>query len=144
MPDYGILTELLDLPNVQITHYQRSEPNRVTVFIESTQAAALCPKCQRASLTVHDTSPVQIIRDLPIWNRACWLSYTPRRFACATCQHTFVERVGWREPGSDYTVRYEEFIFEQVRRESVTQVAHDEHMSEDIIQGIFEHWAKKR
>ena len=85
-----------------------------------------------------------MIRDLPIWNRRCWLSYRPRRFDCATCDNTFVERVAWREPGLDYTVRYEQAIYEKVRRESVAQVAQDERLSEDIIQGIFERWAKKR
>jgi Helix-turn-helix domain of transposase family ISL3 len=68
----------------------------------------------------------------------------PASLQCATCDNTFVERVAWREPGFDYTVRYEEFIYEQVRRESVAQVAQDEQLSEDIIQGIFERWAKKR
>jgi hypothetical protein len=41
-------------------------------------------------------------------------------------------------------MRYEQAIYEKVRRESVVQVAHDECLSEDIIQGIFERWAKKR
>jgi hypothetical protein len=44
----------------------------------------------------------------------------------------------------DYTIRYEQAIYEKVRRESVAQVAQDERLSEDIIQGIFERWAKKR
>ncbi len=50
----------------------------------------------------------------------------------------------WREPGFDYTTRYEAFIYEPVRRQSVAQVARDERLSEDIVQGIFERWAKKR
>jgi hypothetical protein len=41
-------------------------------------------------------------------------------------------------------VRYEHALYEKVRRESVAQVAQDERLSEDIIQGIFERWAKKR
>ena len=49
----------------------------------------------------------------------------------------------WREPGLDYTMRYEQALYEKVRRESVAQVARDEGLSEDIIQGIFERRAKK-
>ena len=41
-------------------------------------------------------------------------------------------------------MRYEQAIYEKVRRESVAQVAQDERLSKDIIQGIFERWAKKR
>jgi len=144
MAYYSLLTELLDLPNIRVIHYQLVGPHRLNVSVESAQAAAICPTCHQVSLSVHDLSEPQMIRDLPIWNRQCWLCYRPRRFECATCGNTFVERVAWREPGFDYTVRYEEYLYEQVRRESVAQVAHDEHLSENTVQGIFERWAKKR
>jgi transposase len=141
---YDWLTELLDLPNVRVIHFQLVGSHRLNVVVESTLEAAICPECQQLSLIVHDQGAPQMIRDLPIWNRRGWLSYRPRRFDCATCDNTFVERVAWREPGLDYTVRYEQAIYEKVRRESVAQVAQDERLSEDIIQGIFEGWAKKR
>jgi len=144
MAKYDQLTELLGLPNVQVTHYQLVGPNRLNLFIESTVAAGVCPTCQHLSLVVHDYSEPQLIRDLPTWNRRCWLRYCPRRFECPTCEKTFVERVAWREPGLDYTTRYEQFIYEQVRQQSVAQTARDERLSEDIVQGIFERWAKKR
>jgi len=103
MAKYDHLTELLGLPNVQVTHYQLVGPNRLNLFIESTVAAGLCPTCQQLSLAVHDYGEPQLIRDLPIWNRRCWLRYSPRRFECASCEKTFVERVAWREPGLEYT-----------------------------------------
>jgi transposase len=141
---YDWLAELLDLPNVRVIHFQLVGSQRLNVVVESISEAALCPRCQQPSLIVHDQGEAQMIRDLPIWNRRCWLSYRPRRFDCVTCDHTFVERVAWREPGLDYTVRYEHALYEKVRRESVAQVAQDERLSEDIVQGIFERWAKKR
>ena len=144
MVKYDHLTELLGLPNAQVTHYQLVGPNRLNLFIESTVAAGLCPTCQQLSLVVHDYGEPQLIRDLPIWNRRCWLRYCPRRFECTPCGKTFVERVAWREPGLDYTTRYEQFLYEQVRRQSVAQVARDERLSEAIVQGIFERGAKKR
>ena len=84
-----------------------------------------------------------MIRDLPMWNRRCWIGYAPRRFSCEQCDKTFVERVAWREPGLNYTTRYEEYVYEQVRRETVSQVAQDEGLSEDVVAGIFERRAKK-
>jgi len=140
---YDWLTELLDLPNVRVIHFQLVGTQRLNVVVESILEAALCPHCQQPSLIVHDQGDAQLIRDLPIWSRRCWLSYRPRRFDCATCNNTFVERVAWRESGLDYTVRYEQAIYEKVRRESVSQVAQDERLSEDIIQSIFERGAKK-
>jgi len=144
MANYPMLTELLDLPNVRVTHYQLIGKYRLNLFVESTVEAAVCPTCQQLSLAVHEVSEPQLLRDLPIWNRRCWLWYAPRRFRCATCANTFVERVLWREPGVDYAARYEQFIYERARREPLAQIARTEDLSEDQVQGIFERGAKKR
>ncbi len=143
MAQYDQLTELLDLPNVRVIHYQRVGPNRLNLFVESTLVAALCPTCHAPSLVVHARDDARMIRDLSIWQRQCWVRYVPRRFDCATCQTTFVERGAWREAGCPYTTRYEQALFERVRHETISQVAHDAHLSEDSVQGIFARWAKK-
>jgi transposase len=144
MANYDMLTELLDLSHVRVTHYQLVGKHRLNLLVESTLEAAVCPNCQQVSLVAHDASEPQMLRDLPIWNRRCWLQYAPRRFKCATCENTFVERVLWREPGVDYTVRYAHFIYERARREPLAQIAQTEGLSEDQVQGIFERGAKKQ
>ena len=143
MANYDMLTELLDLSHVRMTHYQLVGKHRLNLSVESTLEAAMCPNCQQVSLAVHDASEPQRLRDLPIWNRRCWLQVAPRRFKCATCENTFVERVLWRELGVDYTVRYAQFIYERARREPLAQIAQTEDLSEDQAQGIFERGAKK-
>ena len=143
MPDYQLLTELLGLPNVRVTHYQLVGAERINLFIESTLPAALCPECQQVSLSVHETGEPQSLRDLSLWQRRCWLSYAPRRFKCATCADTFVERVAWREPGLAYTQRYEQRVYDRTRHEPIAQVARAEGLTEEIVQGLFERWAKK-
>jgi hypothetical protein len=55
----------------------------------------------------------------------------------------FVEPVAWREPGLAYTVRYEQHVDERARREPTQRVAQDEHLTEEIVQGIFARWARK-
>ena len=85
-----------------------------------------------------------MIRDMPMWDRRGWIGYAPRRFKCEHCDKTFVERVVWREPGLNYTTRYENYVYEQVRRQNVAQVAKDEFLSADVVKGIFERRAKKR
>lgn len=144
MANYDLLTKLLDLSNVRVTHYQLVGQRRLNLFIESTVAAAVCPDCQQVSLAVHQVGEPQMLRDLPIWNRRCWLRYAPRRFKCETCATTFVERVLWRESGLDYTIRYEQFIYERTRREPLAQIAQADGLTEAIVQGIFERGAKKR
>ena len=85
-----------------------------------------------------------MVRDLPIAERRCYLSYRARRFKCERCDKTFVERVDWKRIGVSYTERYERYVYQRVRRESVSQVAQDEVLSEEAVQGIFEYRAKKR
>jgi transposase len=136
--------ELLDMPNVRVTKYQTQGHHRVNVFIESTISAAVCPDCNEVSTKLHDVEAIQMLRDLPMWQRRCWIGYAPRRFSCEHCHKTFVERVAWREPGLTYTTRYEEYVYEQVRREAVAPVAKAEGLSEDVVAGIFERRAKKR
>ena len=143
MPDYDMLTTLLDLPDVRVTHYQLVGRDRLNLFVESTQAAALCPQCHHPSTTLHDTAEPQMIRDLSIWQRRCWLRYTPRRFLCPTCHTTFVERLAWRESGQLYTLRYEQWLSERAVHEPVAQIAQSEHLSEDTVEGIFACWAQK-
>jgi transposase len=144
MAQYDQLTELLDLPHTRVVQYQLVGHHRVNLFVESTLEAAVCPTCQQVSTVIHDQGAPLFIRDLSIWNRRCWLRYVPRRFECATCQATFVERLGWREPNREYTQRYEQAIFERARREPTSQIAQAEQLSEDQVHGIFERWAKKR
>ena len=144
MAEYPILTELLNISNVKVVHYQLVGQNRINLFVESTLPMALCPNCQQASTSMHDLGEPQLLRDLPIWDRRCWLRLTPRRFKCATCHNTFVERLAWREPERECSLRYEQHIYQRARKEPLTQVAKDEGLSEEAVQGIFERWAKKR
>ncbi len=143
MSEYQLLTQLLDLPNVRVIAYDLLGSEHLHVHIESTLEAGVCPTCQRVSEIGHGHAEPQLIRDLPIWQRQCWLGYRPRRFKCVTCQTTFVERVRWREADFVYTLRYEQALYERARREPIAQIAACEQLSDDIVQGIFERWAKK-
>jgi transposase len=144
MAEYPVLTELLNLSNVKVVHYQLLGQYGINLFVEPTIEMALCPDCGHASETLHDVGEAQMIRDLSIWDRRCWLGLRPRRFQCATCQDTFVERLVWREAGRDYTIRYEQHIYQRARNEPINQIAKGEKLSEEMVQGIFAHWAKKR
>jgi hypothetical protein len=55
-----------------------------------------------------------------------------------------VERVAWKRAEVSYTLRYENYIYQRARKEPVSQVAEEEGLSEEVIQAIFEHRAKKR
>ena len=110
MADYSVLTELLNLSNVKVIHYQLVGQDRINLFVEPTLEMGLCPECNQASTAIYKIGEPQMVRDLAIWDRQCWLRLEPRRFKCPSCQATFVERLAWREPGREYTMRYEQHI----------------------------------
>ena len=144
MNNNEFVNKLLNLDKVQVTQTEFAGDERVTLFVESTNEIAICPECRQASNSLHDLSEAQMIRDLSIAERRCYLSYRARRFDCQTCGKTYVERVVWKRPGASYTVRYEQYIYERSRKEPVSQIAEDEGLSEEAVQAIFEHKAKKR
>lgn len=144
MNNNDFLNEMLDIEKLHVVRSEFAGKERINLFVESTLSVASCPDCGHITDQVHDLSEVQMIRDLPIGKRRCYLSYRARRFKCERCDKTFVERVDWKRIGVSYTERYERYVYQRVRRESVSQVAQDEGLSEEATQALFEHRAKKR
>jgi len=69
MMNYDILTELLEVANIRVTHYQLVGQDEVNVFVESKLEAAVCPHCQQVSLSLHEVGKAPMVGDLSIWNR---------------------------------------------------------------------------
>ena len=144
MDNNELLNQLLGIEKLHVVRSEFVGEGRINLYVESSLAVASCPECGQISEQIHDLSEVQMIRDLPIVERRCYLSYRARRFKCEHCGNTFVERVDWKRTGISYTERYERHIYQRIRRETVSQVAEDEGLSEEAAQAIFAHKAKKR
>ncbi|MCI0556459.1 MAG: transposase family protein [Anaerolineae bacterium] len=144
MNNNELLNKLLGLPKLHVVKSDFIGEEKLHLMVASTLPVASCPDCGRVSDKVHDESEVQMIRDLSIAERQCYLVYRARRFKCEYCNKTFVERLEWKRTGVSYTERYERYVYQRVRRESVSQVAQDEGLSQEAAQAIFEHRAKKR
>lgn len=139
-----LLNKLLSIPKLQVMKSEFIGEEQLHLEVASTIGVGNCPDCGQVSNQVHDESEAQMIRDLSIAERQSYLVYRARRFKCEHCKKTFVERVEWKRPNVSYTERYERYIYQRVRRESVSQVAQDEGLNEEAVQGIFEYRAKKR
>jgi transposase len=144
MNNNELLNKLLGIPKLHVVQSDFIGEEKLHLIVTSTLPVASCPDCGCVSNQVHDESEAQMIRDLSIAERRCYLVYRARRFKCENCQKTFVERVDWKRPNISYTERYERYVYQRVRHESVSQVAQDEGLSEEATQAIFEHRAKKR
>lgn len=139
-----LLNKLLGIPKLHVVKSDFIGEEKLHLEVASALPVASCPDCGRVSNQAHDESEAQMIRDLSIAERQCYLVYRARRFKCEHCKKTFVARVEWKRPNVSYTERYERYVYQRVRRESVSQVAQDEGLSEEAVQAIFEYRAKKR
>jgi transposase len=139
-----LLNRLLGIQKLHVVKSDFIGEEKLHLEVESTLSVASCPDCGQVSDQIHDESEAQMIRDLSIAERRCYLVYRARRFKCEPCKKTFVERVEWKRSNVSYTERYERYVYQRVRRESVSQVAQDEGLSEEAVQAIFEYRAKKR
>ena len=129
MNNNELLNKLLGISKLHVMKSDFIGEEKLHLEVASTLAVGSCPDCGQVSNLVHDESEAQIVRDLSIAERQCFLVYRARRFKCEHCKKTFVERVEWKRPNVSYTEQYERYVYQRVRRESVSQAAKDERLS---------------
>ncbi len=49
----------------------------------------------------------------------------------------------WRQSGRSYATRYKRYIYQPSKLEPISRIAQDEGLSEEVVQAVFEDWAKK-
>lgn len=138
------LTKLLNLPNLEVVKYEMPDTDTAILEIQSILKAAICPTCKTPSTTIHDYDDPRLVRDLSLSGRKSYLRYHSRRFECATCGHSFTERMEWLNFDSSYTKRFEEHVYKLCRKGTVQDVSTFLELGYDAVEGIFERWAKKR
>jgi transposase len=144
MSNQTFLSELLGIDKLRVTGTEISGGEQIKLFVESVEEAGVCPECRQISIQVHGLCEEQLIYDLAYGERRCYLSYRARRFRCEKCNKTFVERVTWKRVEVSYSLRYEQYIYQRARKEPIREIAEEEGLSEEAVQAIFEHKAKKR
>jgi transposase len=144
MDNNELLSELLGIEKLRVIGSEIVNAEEIKFEVENIDEAAICPECHEISIKAHGFCEEQMIRDLAYGERRSYLSYRARRFRCEKCNKTFVERVVWKRPDVSYTLRYEKYIYQRARKEPVRQIADEEELSEETVQAIFEHLAKKR
>ena len=139
---YTLLTQLLDIPSYQVISADiRSD--KITLDIESVSQTVVCSHCGKTSKTLHERHP-RIVRDLPISGKPTYLRFIRRRFFCQDCHRVFSESLSFVDERRDYTHRYQDWIFRQVRENNISAVHRAEGLTYDQIESIFLHEARCR
>jgi transposase len=139
---HEVLTQLLAIPNYIVVGVEMTE-DTVALSIESTLEGRKCPRCGRYCADLHENHP-RVVRDLPISGKVCYLRLGRRRFFCPVCNKPFSESLGFVQEHRDYTNRYHERIFHQVRESNITSVQRFEALTYDQIESIFLTEARER
>ncbi len=139
---YEVLTQLLAIPNYRVVGVEMTE-DTITLDIESTLEQDKCPRCGTYSTDLHENHP-RMVQDLPVSGKACYLRFVRRRFFCPHCDRPFSEFLGFVQEHRDYTNRYQEWIFHQVRENNITSVQRFEGLTYDQIESIFLTEARER
>ena len=139
---YEVLTQLLAITNYQVIATDIGE-DTITLEIQSMCQSVACPFCGQQTDSLHERHR-RTVRDLPISEKPCYLHFDRHRFFCHDCNRVFSESLDFVQGRRDYTNRYQDWIFHQVKENNITVVQRAEALTYDQIESIFFHEAKSR
>ena len=136
-----IFSQILGLKGFTVRHVEMSN-TELHLYLECEIGTGVCPRCGQTSQRVRQTYH-RVLRDLPLSGKACYLHVGKRSFDCLRCGETFAEPLDFADSKRDYTTRYEESLFHQVRQTTVWYVAQQESLTDQVVARIFLRQAEK-
>lgn len=135
------LDELLGLPKVTVVNYQEID-GILFLKLEMKNEEMECPNCHEK---LEDINQIEynLVRDLSILEKKVYLEVPRRQFHCKKCQKYITERLDFMRLRKHYTSRYEERIYEQIKKKNVEEVSQEEGISWGTLESIFEEYAKQ-
>lgn len=133
--------QLLDLPNVTIVNYKKID-DIIFIKLSLVNETIECPNCHRILDTINQTE-YSLRRDLPIAGSPVYLEVPRRQFYCPSCDKYTTERLSFIKARKNHTIRYEEMIYERVKRSTITAVCEEEGLGWEDVHSIFEEFAKR-
>jgi transposase len=100
-------TEILHLDGFRVVHVRHDTPtDPVRLTVVATATAGVCPKCQRASVTVHRRQESDLVQDLPLGPQAVALIIRQDQYECVHCGCFFTPCSPVFVPGAHATERF--------------------------------------
>jgi len=134
------VTVPLDIPDVRVLRTELNKDGALIITIESTKVGTKCRVCGHWTNKSHGYAEWVTVRHLPVFGRATYLRYRPRRYQCQECQdHPIsVQELDWHDPYSRYSFIYEEHLLLQLVGSTVSDVSVKEKIAHDAVLGILE------
>lgn len=89
----------LGIPDVRVLQTSMNDRGEIIITIESTKDGTRCRKCGKWITKLHGQDEWVIIRHLPVFGRASFLRYRPKRYQCQECegQPTTTQSLEWHD-----------------------------------------------
>jgi transposase len=116
------LTRLVGFPNMAVTHlYIEEQEEKMYLHLECQHQhdVAICPRCQQPAVSGYDHKK-RSVRHLDIFGMRTIIHFDKRRFDCEGCDKAFSELLTWIAPKRRQTRAYEQYIYEQVKKQPVS------------------------
>jgi transposase len=128
----------LGIPDVRVRKTEINKQGDLIITIESTKEGTNCRWCNGWVTKVHGYDQWVQKRHLPVFGRATYLRYRPKRFQCDKCQKTTTQDLQWQEKNSPNTMAYDNYILLQLVNSTIEDVRIKEQISYDSVLGIME------
>ena len=130
------LTQLLNLSGVIVKSRKQLE-NTLILSVETTLTTAICPRCQKKSYRVHQNH-YHLIKDIPWGDTEVFLRVNRRQFKCDNCLKPFSEELNFVKKRQKHTLRYAQFITEQVIYSDLKSVAKRNNLTEAEVSSMID------
>ena len=134
------VTVPLDIPDVRVLSTEINKVGELIITIESTKEGTVCRQCGREIRKLHGHAEWVLIRHLPVFGRASYLRYRPRRYQCLECEDhpTTTQQLDWRERNSPQSLAYDDHLLLQLVNSSIEDVSIKECVAYDCVLGVLE------
>ena len=134
------ITIPLDIPDVRVLQTTMGERGEIIITIESTKVGTRCRKCGKWITKVHGRDEWITIRHLPVFGRASYVRYRPKRYQCQDCEGhpTTTEKLDWQDANSPHSFAYDNHILLQLVNSTVEDVSVKAGLPYESVAGALE------
>lgn len=130
------INKLLNLKDVKVKNITHAD-SYVKIFIETKAKEHTCPCCGRQTRQVHDYR-IQVIKDLPLQLKHCYLILRKRRYRCS-CGKRFAEKYDFLARYQQRSVRLTQYIANALRDSvSIKSIAKKANVSSTTVTRILD------
>lgn len=131
--EFKLLTELLDIPEVKVKNII-IEKHKILISIEQLNYP-VCPRCGQQYFATPKDTRRQIVEDLSVFDKHCYLEITKFRINC-NCGYCGTEEIAWLGRYNRKTLRYQKRIYEFCKRMTCIDVARLFGISKNTVYNI--------